>query len=127
MKTRFRNLYAVDISPDNRRIVVASKGDISIVSTQTGQVLRRHALGTAGSTIHAANFSPDGVHAVLGFKDKTASVVDTRTGEETLHFAGPSTRSRRLGFCSTRSFETPFGFKMICDAFAAPRGVFFVF
>ena len=96
MKTRFRNLYAVDISPDNRRIVVASKGDISIVSTQTGEVLRRHALGTAGSTIHAANFSPDGVHAVLGFKDKTASVVDTRTGKETHHLAGPSTLYRAV-------------------------------
>ena len=76
------DVCAVGVSPDSRRVVVASKGTIVLVNAQTGKVLHKskHACHAAWCAIHAANFSPDGVYVVLGSEDKTASVVDTRNG-----------------------------------------------
>ena len=85
------DVYAVGISPDNRRLVVVSKENISIVNTQTGEVLREHprtvAAGSTGE-IHAVNFSPDGVYVILAAKNKTAYVLDSRTCSCWLHLAG---------------------------------------
>ena len=87
---------AVGISPDNRRIVVASKGTIVFLNAQTGKLLHdsTHSTPSAdGCPIHAASFSPDGVYVVLGAADRTACVIDSRTGEQVHDLSGLHTDS----------------------------------
>ena len=70
--------------------MVASKGTIVLADTQTGKLLHgsKHTCHAAWCPIHAAKFSPDGLHVVLGSADKTACVVDSRTGLKTFTIEG---------------------------------------
>jgi glucose/arabinose dehydrogenase len=69
------------ISPDGRRMALATKDDVMLLDTQTGRLLARTTGGAGAGPVRAVAFSPDGKLIASGSHGGTVALLDSATGK----------------------------------------------
>ncbi len=86
-----RVVYSAVFSPDGRLVLAGCSEDGRMWERSTGRLVRRLQVATAAGLIEPVEFTPDGRHALGGWRDGGVRVWDRSSGRLVRTFVGPDT------------------------------------
>jgi WD40 repeat protein len=80
------SVNSVSFSPDGKYVVIGTNAGVKLWDVKTGSLLR----SLSGSMVLSVGFSPDGGYVLAAGADRTARLLNVKTGKEVRVFTGPS-------------------------------------
>jgi len=80
------SVNSVNFSPDGNYVVIGTNEGVKLWDVRTGKILRSF----SGSMILSISFSPDSRYILAAGADRTARLLNVKTGEEVRVFTAPS-------------------------------------